>query len=80
MRSNLPTPTPESTPEAGPVMLKVALVWLATVTGLTLSEWATVLAIAYTLLQLVITLRDRVWRDWWERRQHRRAGPRPPPG
>lgn len=69
------TPTPDTATDTGPVLLKVALVWIATVTGLTLSEWATVVALLYTALQLWVTLRDRVWRDWRERRAERKGRP-----
>lgn len=42
---------------------KLLLVWVTTITGLTVTEWAALFAIVYTLLQIFVLVRDKIWRD-----------------
>lgn len=42
---------------------KMLVVWVSTITGMTLTEWAAVFAIIYTLLQIYILVRDKILRD-----------------
>ncbi len=45
------------------VMGKLIVVWISTITGLTLSEWAALFAVVYTILQIYILIRDKIWRN-----------------
>lgn len=42
---------------------KLLVVWITTITGLTVTEWAALFAIVYTLLQIFVLVRDKIWRD-----------------
>lgn len=42
---------------------KMLIVWVSTITGITITEWAALFAILYTLLQIFILIRDKIWRD-----------------
>lgn len=41
---------------------KLAVVWVSTITGMTVTEWAALFAIIYTLLQIVVLVRDKFFR------------------
>ena len=42
---------------------KLLVVWITTLMGMTITEWAALFAILYTLLQIYILVRDKIWRD-----------------
>lgn len=39
---------------------KLLVVWVSTITGLTITEWAAFFAIVYTLLQIVVLVREKL--------------------
>ena len=41
---------------------KMLVVWISTITGMTVTEWAAVFAIVYTLLQTYVLIRDKIVR------------------
>lgn len=43
-------------------MGKLLVVWVSTITGMTVTEWAALFACIYTLLQIYVLLRDKVFR------------------
>jgi len=43
-------------------MVKMFVVWVSTITGMTITEWAAVFAIVYTLLQTYVLVRDKIVR------------------
>lgn len=45
------------------VMGKLIVVWVSTITGLSISEWAAIFAIVYTILQCYVLIRDKIWRN-----------------
>lgn len=38
---------------------KLLIVWISTITGMTLTEWAALFAVIYTLLQIIVLVRDK---------------------
>lgn len=51
---------------------KLVIVWISTITGLEISEWAALFALVYTAMQIYILVRDKLWPGWFERALKRR--------
>lgn len=45
------------------IFLKLMTVWLSTIAGWTITQWAAVFACVYTVLQIVVLVRDKFIRD-----------------
>ncbi len=41
---------------------KGLVVWVSTITGMAVADWAALFAIVYTLLQTYVLIRDKLWR------------------
>lgn len=57
---NLPFFTDPKQSDDAPAVMKLLLVWVSTITGMTVTEWAAVFAIVYTLLQIYVLVRDKI--------------------
>jgi hypothetical protein len=44
------------------ILGKLTVVWVATITGMTVTDWAALFAIVYTFLQIVVLVRDKFFR------------------
>jgi hypothetical protein len=51
---------------------KLLIVWVSTISGLTITEWAALFAVIYTALQIVVLVRDKLWFGWRTRADERR--------
>ena len=56
--------TPETTSDGVFVAVaKVFAVWLAYLTGLSLGQWFQLAGLVFTLLQIYVLVRDKLWRN-----------------